>query len=327
MKLNYDSLVEKVQTTLAQQDAAKSNRGTATYKEKLKLKIGNKYLFRVVPYLKDGEDHFTEKTFYRYYQYNWRDAETGAWKFVVSPRTVGERCPIYEWNSNYRKTATKEEVERLRNILGYREGHYINVYVVSDPDNPDNNGKVKILDCPKTVWDVIENAMRGGLDEQWSEIAGSEVKVAPKIFDLGDGGVNLVINVQESKKRAKTPDYSDTNFTYKNAKLGLTDEQQDEILKSVHDLASVDRILSESALTELFKTSFMPKLDGAPAPTAAAPAPEKAEAPVPVAESTPAPAPAPTPAPAAGSEMQETENVEDFLSNVLGLKEKKDEAK
>lgn len=321
MNLDYAKLAENVQAELSKSDAAKSG-GGAIYREKLSLKIGNEYLLRIVPYLKDGMEHFTEKTFYRYYRYGWREVESGKWCFVKSPRTIGERCPISEWNNNYRKTASKEAVDKLRNLLSFREGHYINVYVVSDPENPDNNGKVKILECSKTVWDVIEKVLRGGLDDEWSQLMGKEVKVAQKIFDLSNEGVTLSIKVKESNKMPGTPDYSDTRFLPPNAsKLDLDAARQEEIVNSAYDLSQVDRIMSYDELAEKFKKTFLPKLKDAgeipastssPAPAAAAPAP--AETPQ---ASAPAPA-SPAPASSGIAATGEVETTDDFIRR-LGL--------
>lgn len=320
MNLDYAKLVENVQAELSKSDAAKSG-GGAIYREKLSLKIGNEYLLRIVPYLKDGMEHFTEKTFYRYYRYGWREVETGKWCFVKSPRTIGERCPISEWSNNYRKTASKEAVEKLRNLLSFREGHYINVYVVSDPENPDNNGRVKILECSKTVWDVIEKALRGGLDDDWSQLAGKEVKVAQKIFDLSDEGVTLSIKVKENKQMPGSPDYSDTRFLPPNAsKLNLAAERQEEIINSAYDLSQVDRIMTYDELAEKFKATFLPKLkDGGAIPVGESHTPEAAPqaAAAPKAAAAPGAAAA-SPSPGDLSAGGEVETADDLIRR-LGL--------
>lgn len=42
--------------------------------------------------------------------------------------------------------------------LNYKESWYYNVYVVNDPVNPENNGKVKILQAGRQLQNIIEEA-------------------------------------------------------------------------------------------------------------------------------------------------------------------------
>lgn len=280
MNIDYDEMFASVQTSMAKEVAAKAARsGAALYNEKLKLTRGNEYVFRIVPYVLDGNENIKAKTFYRYYQYNWREAEGGKWRFVISPRTIGEKCPIAEWQNTYRRSASKEDVEKLRKMLGYREGHYMNVYVVDDPVNPENNGKIKILDCPKTVWNIVAAALDGELDEDWSEQRGEEVKVGPKVLDLSDNGVNLIVKVTEDSTRNGADgkpmvSYAKSKFSFKGAKLGLSRDEQEKILNDAYDLAKVDRVMEAEAISELFTKTFLPKLDG-PVPEVSVPKSKK----------------------------------------------------
>lgn len=263
-ELDIDKLYSQSQQMIAAEDAAREQRNNvAIYKERLKLQLGKEYTFRIVPYIKEGYENAMSKTFYRYYQYNWRRADGGKWQFVISPRTVGKDCPIAEWQSNYRRTATKDEIDDLRSKLGYKEGHYINVYVLNDPVNPENNGTIKILDCPRPVWKLINDALRGELDDEWSEMKGHEYKVGPRVLDLTDEGVNLVVKSVPQEKRPDMPDYSKSKFTTRDAKLGWDDDKRNEVISGAYDLSKVDRIMATDDIIELFNTTFLPKIENA----------------------------------------------------------------
>lgn len=266
IEFDVDKLYAGAKQMIAEEDVAREKRsgGVALFREKLSLKIGKEYLFRIVPYIKDGYENAMSKTFYRYYQYSWREADGGKWRYVTSPRTIGERCPIAEWRANYRRNASKEEVDSVNKKLGYKEGHYINVYVVNDPVNPENNGTVKILSCTRTVWKLIDDALRGELDSEWSEQRGCDYKVGPRVLDLTDEGLNLLVKVTESSDRAGMPDYSKSRFTPVNAALGWDAQKRNEVLASAHDLSKVERIMSSEDIADIFTKTFLPKVQGAP---------------------------------------------------------------
>ena len=64
----------------------------------------------------------------------------------------------------------------------------VNVYVVNDPVNPENNGKVKILRYGKQIHNIIMDAIEGE----------DAADLGPRIFDLG-----LTVLTLELKLRSK----------------------------------------------------------------------------------------------------------------------------
>lgn len=322
IEFDVDKLYAGAQEMIAKEDVAREQRssGSALFREKLKLQVGKEYMFRIVPFIKDGYENAMSKTFYRYYQYSWRDVNGGKWRYVMSPRTVGEKCPIVEWQSNYRRNASKEEVEMLRKKLIYKEGHYINVYVINDPVNPENNGTVKILDCPRSVWKLIDSALRGDLDDDWSEMRGTTYEVGPRVLDLSDNGVNLLVKVVESESLPGMPDYSKSKFTLKKAALGWDNETRDEVLNSAFDLSKVDRIMSADDINEVFTKTFLPKLNGDNEPVAAKQSdvviddPDESEDAIPTF----------TKSPKADDKKSDINNIDDFINSLGVKKDEKD---
>lgn len=277
MTLNYDSMYEQVQASIAAQDKSKNKSfGNSSYREVFKPVVGGEYILRIVPSDKCGDNIFAG-TFFRYVQYSWQHRIVGEdgkpktkWEMHLSQRTFNKSCPISSYDYNYRKTATKEQYEAFRKMLSFREGHLINVLVIKDSKNSENEGKVKILDCPNSIWKMIDGTLRGDLDEEWSENLGTETHLGKKVMNLSDEGMNLVIKVtpDPSRKTSKgdpMPNYSTVRWQLKGAALGLSADKQKELMDKTFDLSKVNRILPVQELEDLFNKTFVPKLgEGAP---------------------------------------------------------------
>lgn len=83
----------------------------------------------------------------------------GGWLIDGCPTTLGDKCPICAantklWNSGHE--SDKEVARQRKRKLSY----YSNIYVVNDPKNPDNNGKVFLFKYGKKIHDKILAAMQ-----------------------------------------------------------------------------------------------------------------------------------------------------------------------
>ena len=84
---------------------------------------------------------------------------TGKWYIENSLTTIGKPDPVSElnnelWNSG--SEANKEIARKQKRRLSY----VCNVYVVSDPSNPGNEGKVKLFKFGKKIFDKIKDVMQ-----------------------------------------------------------------------------------------------------------------------------------------------------------------------
>lgn len=232
----------------------------AIWKEKLKFEAGKDYIVRLLPYAKEGKDGY-KKTLYHYIRYSWQDQQ-GQWKNVLSPRTWGEQCPIQDYSKRVKYKGTPEEQADAEERLSYREGAYANVYVLKDPTNPENEGKVKILDMGKKLYMIIKNALDGGLNDEWTEKArefsGNKditVDVGRKVYDLTSNGINLVIRVRKNQYGLNS--YETSSFSLSGADLGKTQDEIDEILESCYDVTTIEPRLGFDELTKLFKETYL----------------------------------------------------------------------
>tara|TARA_Y100000034_G_scaffold87336_1_gene104758 strand:- start:2065 stop:2958 length:894 start_codon:yes stop_codon:yes gene_type:complete len=82
----------------------------------------------------------------------------GGWFIDNCLTTLSQNCPVCEsngvlWNSGIE--ANKEIVRRRKRRLQYTS----NIYVVKDPSNPDNDGKVFLFRYGKKIFDMLNDMM------------------------------------------------------------------------------------------------------------------------------------------------------------------------
>lgn len=77
------------------------------------------------------------------------------------PTTIGLPCPICEYNSSIWKTSEKQARNQKRKI------HYLsNIYILEDPANPENEGKVKIYLYGVKLYEMVNLAMKPAFADQ-----------------------------------------------------------------------------------------------------------------------------------------------------------------
>lgn len=203
----------------------------------LQLKAGNTYTVRLLPNTKNPK-----QTLFHHFTHGWNSLATGKYVSALSPTTFGERDPIAEERYKVLRTGTEEEKEKMK-IIRRAEQWLVNVYVVDDPSNSENNGKVKVLRYGKQLGNIINSAISGDEAEEFGM----------RVFDLSKDGVNFKIKVE---KQGDYPVYTSSRFTSVGKDLGLSESRQDEILESTHDLESIFRLKSEDELKEMLDEHF-----------------------------------------------------------------------
>ena len=133
-------------------------------------KSGNGYaVIRFLP-APDGEEMPWAKVYSHAFQ------GPGGWYIENSLTTIGGKDPVGEvnrklWNSGI--DADKEVARKQKRKLSY----YTNIYVVRDPANPHNEGKVFLYKFGKKIYDKITAAMQPEFED--------ETPINP--FDLWEG--------------------------------------------------------------------------------------------------------------------------------------------
>lgn len=256
MDIDINDIFSEVKNSVMSQNSA-----DGIWKEKLKFELGKEYVLRLVPYLKEGREHVAKKTFVKYQRYSWQDS-SGKWHTVLSPRTWGSKCPIGDYSYRIKYKGTEQEQKEMNDRLFYKAGAYVNVYVIKDPTNPENEGKVKILDMGKKLQSLINSALNGELDKSWTDQARKysgnkniEINVGPKVYDLSPDGVNLIVRV--TKNQYGLNDYSTSEFSISDTDLGKSREEIHEIYNACHDLTTLDQVLDFDEITKIFHDTYL----------------------------------------------------------------------
>ena len=179
-------------------------------------KTGNGYaVIRFLPAVK-GEDMPWAKVWNHAFQ-----GQTGHWYTENSLTTVGQNDPVSEMNSAYWNSGVesdKEIARRQKRKLQY----FANIYVVSDPANPQNEGKVMLYRFGKKIFDKCMEAMQPAFQD--------ETPVNP--FDFWEGA-NFKLKI---RKGDGYWNYDKSEFEAPSA-LFDDDEQLEEVWKKEYPLA------------------------------------------------------------------------------------------
>jgi len=180
-------------------------------------KAGNGYaVIRFLP-APDGEDLPWAKLYTHAFQ------GTGGWFIENSLTTLGQKDPVSEYNSqlwNSGVDSDKEVARKQKRKLSY----YSNVYVVKDPSNPSNEGKVFLFRYGKKIFDKITAAMQPEFED--------ETPINP--FDFW-AGANFKIKI---KKVAGYWNYDSSEFAAPEPLLD-DDDAMETVWKQEHSLAEI----------------------------------------------------------------------------------------
>jgi hypothetical protein len=84
---------------------------------------------------------------------------TGQWYVEKSLTTLGNNDPVSEYNSRLWNSGIEEDKETARKQKR-RLHHVSNIIVISDPANPQNEGKVFLYDYGKKIFDKVMDKMQ-----------------------------------------------------------------------------------------------------------------------------------------------------------------------
>ena len=178
----------------------------------------------------------------------------GGWYIENSLTTIGQKDPVSEhnrelWNSGI--DADKETVRKQKRKLSY----YSNIYVVKDPANPANEGRVFLFKYGKKIFDKIMEAMQPEFED--------ETPINP--FDFW-GGANFKLKIV---KKDGYWNYDKSEFD-RVAPLLEDDDALEAVWKKQYSLAALtaqDQFKTYEQLETRLKmvlgqkSSYRPRLD------------------------------------------------------------------
>ena len=210
---NFDILTKQLEKTIEQPNK-KSYQDSRFWKPELD-KSGNGYaVFRFLPAI-EGEDMPWVKLWNHAFQ-----GPGGQWYIENSLTTLTKKDPVSVENTRLWNTgieSDKDIARKRKRKLSY----YSNIYMVSDPKHPENDGKVFLFKYGKKIFDKITEAMSPQFED--------EKAINP--FDFWEGS-NFKIKI---RKVDGFWNYDKSEFE-PISKLKASDEEIDKIWKSQYAL-------------------------------------------------------------------------------------------
>jgi len=145
----------------------------------------------------------------------------GGWFIDNCLTTTGDKCPVCEHNStlwNSGVEANKEIVRKQKRRLSY----IANIYVISDPSNPENEGTVRLYKFGKKIFDKISEVMNPEFPD--------ETPLNP--FDLWEGA-NFKLKIRNVEGYRN---YDKSEFADKSALLDGDDAKLEAVYSKEHSL-------------------------------------------------------------------------------------------
>ena len=179
-------------------------------------KAGNGYA--VIRFLPGTEENIP---FVRYWDHGFK-GPTGQWYIENSLTSIGQPDPVGELNSRLWNSGIESDKDRARTQK--RRLHYVtNIYVVSDPSAPQNEGKVFLYKFGKKIFDKIYDLM--------NPVFADETPIDP--FDFWEGAdFKLKIRNVEGYRN-----YDKSEFSSAAPLLNSDEAKLEEVYGKMHDLS------------------------------------------------------------------------------------------
>ena len=215
---NFDKLTKALESNLNPEDQSNKNKYQDDRFWKPELdKTGNGYaVIRFLPAV-SGEDLPWQRVWSHAFQ------GPGGWYIENSLTTLNQKDPVSEYNSklwNSGVESDKEIARKQKRKLQY----YSNIYVVSDPKHPENEGKVFLFRYGKKIYDKLMEALQPQFED--------ETPVNP--FDFWEGA-NFKLKI---RKVDGYWNYDKSEFDSP-SELNEDDSELDKIWKTEYSLKAV----------------------------------------------------------------------------------------
>lgn len=226
------NLFESIKDALNKKTTTESN-----FKDFMKMETGKTYVVRLLPNLEAPD-----RTFFHYYHHMWKSVVSNNMISFLCPTTYGEKCPIEEYRSRVYRAKNEIEIEKTRPIKR-NESWLANVFVIKDPTNPENEGKVKILRYGRQLNKIITDAITGDDSDEYGS----------RVFDLSDKGCSFKIKVEQNS--GGYPEYVSSKFMSPSKIDGL--DNLDEIYSSIKQLDSIFNHKTYDEIEEMLNFHFL----------------------------------------------------------------------
>ncbi len=215
---NTEKLIEEINKLGGGSGSRKRTEDARFWKPQLD-KLGNSYA--VIRFLPSAIEDDLPTPFVSVWDHGFQ-GPSGRWYIENSLTTVGKDDPVSEYNSTLWNSGFEADKETARKQK--RRLHYIgNIYIVKDPANPDNDGKVFLYKFGAKIYAKIKDAM--------SPPAGFEDETPIIPYDLWEGA-NFKLKIR------KVEGYSNYDMSAfdRPSPLSKSDEELEGIFTKVSSL-------------------------------------------------------------------------------------------
>lgn len=160
LKKNRGKAIDKLRDAAKAQNTSYSDDSDKNTWKPTRDKAGNG--FAVIRFLPAPEGE--ELPWIRYWDHGF-EGPTGLWYIENSLTTLGQDDPVSEYNSELWNSGNEEDKEIARKQK--RRLHYVaNILVISDPSNPEMEGKVMHYVFGKKIFDKIMDVMQPEFEDE-----------------------------------------------------------------------------------------------------------------------------------------------------------------
>ena len=157
---NFDAITKALETKMTPENQQSNNKYQDDRLWKPELdKTGNGYaVLRFLP-ASNGEEMPWQRVWTHAFQ------DKGGWFIENSLTTLNQKDPVSEENTRLWNTgidSDKDIARKRKRKLSY----YANVFVVSDPKHPENEGQEKLYKFGKKIFDKITEAMQPAFEDE-----------------------------------------------------------------------------------------------------------------------------------------------------------------
>jgi len=214
---SLEKLTKAIETSTNQSENSNSSEDNRFWKPEVDKAGNGMAVIRFLPApAVDGDDALP---WVRYFDHGFQGP--GGWYIENSLTTLGQKDPVSEYNSTLWNSGIEANKDIARKQK--RRLHYIaNIFVVSDPSHPENEGQIRLYKFGKKIFDKITEAMN-------PEFA-DETPVNP--FDLWDGA-NFKLKIRNVEGYRN---YDKSEFADKEPLLGGDDERLEKLWQQEYSL-------------------------------------------------------------------------------------------
>lgn len=180
--LRKSSSIEAIKQKIASSEGQKKDYSDDRFWSVSKDEVGNgSAVVRFLPWagMKEGDLEYVQQ-FEHSFKHN------GQWYIELCRTTIGDNDPVVEY-ANKLWTENDPATKNLRASMKRKMSYIANVYIVKDPANPDNEGKVKLFKFGAKIMEKLKDAINPKFDD--------ENPVNP--FSLFEDGANVKLRMKK----------------------------------------------------------------------------------------------------------------------------------